>query len=333
MRTGTRYTKMDMRLENPLPNFARVGGHRATSEYRGVRRLCRRCNLEGHIKAQCDTSHCARYGVFGHRTDTCTNLCRRCGGTHASVDCTARKTYSMAAAMDVDEFPTLGKAPATGQTQRRSTTLRPPKRPKPSDAEDWPEPHETPEKTPAQATAITALEGQAGDRQADVQTPASMRRGEDDTASAVSWASVEDAVAGESDLGGGQGDGKEDRPEAGKGSQGERRLNLKGKTGPAASAAARGAWWNKKEDDDDAPHSCEVLQHVNDKYPGSLTEREKSEKAPGSEEAPKYSKTSNSSRQHPPPEPAPQYGGASQQRGREGAQHGFQHGEAGGRPN
>ncbi|KAH7969668.1 hypothetical protein HPB52_020998 [Rhipicephalus sanguineus] len=54
IRTGTRYIKMYMRLENPLPNFARVGGHRATFEYRGVRRLCRRCNQEGYFKAQCD---------------------------------------------------------------------------------------------------------------------------------------------------------------------------------------------------------------------------------------------------------------------------------------
>ncbi|KAH7957933.1 hypothetical protein HPB51_028081 [Rhipicephalus microplus] len=72
IRTGTRYIKIDMRPENPLPNFARVGGHRATFEYRGVRRLCRRCNQEGHFRAQCETPHCAICGVFGHRTDTCT---------------------------------------------------------------------------------------------------------------------------------------------------------------------------------------------------------------------------------------------------------------------
>ncbi|KAH7963592.1 hypothetical protein HPB52_021668 [Rhipicephalus sanguineus] len=105
-----------------------VGGHRATFEYRGVRRLCRRCNLEGHFKVECDTPHCARCGVFGHRTDSCTQPCRRRGGAHA-----ARKTYSMAAAMDVDQFPALGATPAIGQTQRRLTTLRPAKRPKPSD--------------------------------------------------------------------------------------------------------------------------------------------------------------------------------------------------------
>ncbi|KAH6945480.1 hypothetical protein HPB50_008719 [Hyalomma asiaticum] len=122
IRTGTRHIRMDMRSDNPLPNFARVSGHRATFEYRGVRRLCRCCNLEGHIRAQCDTPYCVRCGVFGHRTDTCTAACRRCGGAHASVDCTARKSYSMAAAMEVDEFPTLGRTPATEQS--RLTTLR-----------------------------------------------------------------------------------------------------------------------------------------------------------------------------------------------------------------
>ncbi|KAH7976295.1 hypothetical protein HPB52_011312 [Rhipicephalus sanguineus] len=173
IRTGTRYIKMDMRLENPIPNFARLGGHRATFEYRGVRCLCRRCNQEGHFKAQCDTPHCARCGVFGHRTDTCTEPCRRCGGAHASVDCTARKSYSMAAAMDVDEFPAL-----------------------------------------------------------------------------VSWASVDETAAEESCHEDGQGVGKEDRPEARKGSQGERKLSLEGRTGSAASTAAHSPWWNKTGDDD-----------------------------------------------------------------------------------
>ncbi|KAH6920120.1 hypothetical protein HPB50_028892 [Hyalomma asiaticum] len=64
--------KMDMRPDNPLPNFVRAGGHRATFEYRGVHRLCWRCKLEGHIRAQSGTPHCASCGMFGHRTDTCT---------------------------------------------------------------------------------------------------------------------------------------------------------------------------------------------------------------------------------------------------------------------
>ncbi|KAH7976941.1 hypothetical protein HPB52_021754 [Rhipicephalus sanguineus] len=323
---------MDMRLENPLPNFARVGGHRATFEYRGVRRLCRRCKLEGHFKAHCDTPHCVRYGVFGHRTDTCTEPCRRCGGAHASVDCTAMKTYSMAAAMDVGEFPTLGAAPASGQTQRRLTTLRPAKRLEPS--EDGPEPNVIPEKTLAQATAITAPAEQQEGRQADAQTPARMRtqrseesQGEEGSHAEPSQvaATAEAERAADS---GGPGDGKEDRSTACKGSQGERKLGLKGKTGPAGSTAAQSAWWNKKGGDHDAPHGRDVLQSANDKHPNSPVEQEKSVNAPGGEDAPKHPELSIPSWQQPLPESAPQYGGASQQSGQEGAQHGVQHGEA-----
>ncbi|KAH7936103.1 hypothetical protein HPB52_018303 [Rhipicephalus sanguineus] len=355
IRTGTRYIKMDMRLENPLPNFARVGGHRATFEYRGVRRLCRRCNQEGHFKGQCDTPHCARCGVFGHRTDTCTEPCRRCGGAHASVDCTARKSYSMAAAMDVDEFPALGTATAAGQTQRRLTTLRPAKRPKPN--EDGSEPQAIPEKTLAQAAAITAptapAQQQEG-RQTDAPTPASMRsgegqeekgshghaephqaaaateaeraadsgegekrgvhgarsasggddEGEDDAASAVSWASVDETAAEESCHEDGQGVGKEDRPEARKGSQGERKLNLKERTGPAASTAAHSPWWNKTGDDD-VPRGREAPQPTNDQSVSGSVEQEKSRKAPGEGDAPKPTEPPISSQKQPRPEPAP----------------------------
>ncbi|KAH8019959.1 hypothetical protein HPB51_023624 [Rhipicephalus microplus] len=109
---------MDMRLENPLRNFTRVGGHKETFEYRGVKLVCRRCNQEGHFKAHCDIPHCARCRVCGHRTDTCTKPCRRCGGAHASLDCTTKKSYSMTAGMDIDEFPILGPAPATDQMHR-----------------------------------------------------------------------------------------------------------------------------------------------------------------------------------------------------------------------
>ncbi|KAH8033856.1 hypothetical protein HPB51_016628 [Rhipicephalus microplus] len=92
IRAGTRYLKVDMRLQNPLSNFARVRGHKETFEYHGEKPPCRRCNQKGHFKAPCDTPNCARWGVFMHHTDTCTEPCRRCGGAQARVDCTARKS-------------------------------------------------------------------------------------------------------------------------------------------------------------------------------------------------------------------------------------------------
>ncbi|KAH7957741.1 hypothetical protein HPB52_022538 [Rhipicephalus sanguineus] len=128
---------------------------------------------------------------------------------------------------------------------------------------------------------------------------------EDDDASAVSWASVEDTVTGESYLEGGE-------------------------VRPGASAAARNTWWDKKGDD--APRGRKVPP-LTDKHPSSSTEQDKSEKAPGGEDAPKHKETPGSSRQQPPPEPAQQHGGASQQRSWEEAQHGVQHGEARGKPN
>ncbi|KAG0441165.1 hypothetical protein HPB47_016026 [Ixodes persulcatus] len=52
VKTGTRFIRMEMKEANPLPNFLRVAGHRATFDYRGLKRVCRRCRQEGHIRAQ-----------------------------------------------------------------------------------------------------------------------------------------------------------------------------------------------------------------------------------------------------------------------------------------
>ncbi|CAN8025400.1 unnamed protein product, partial [Ixodes persulcatus] len=114
VKTGTRFIRMEMKEANPLPNFLRVAGHRATFDYRGLKRVCRRCRQEGHVRAQCTTGYCDRCGVFGHPTEDCTANCRRCGGTHATVDCTAKRSYSsMVAGNYATDFPALDRGIST----------------------------------------------------------------------------------------------------------------------------------------------------------------------------------------------------------------------------
>ncbi|KAM7313865.1 uncharacterized protein LOC120837071 [Ixodes scapularis] len=114
VKTGTRFIRMEMKEANPLPNFLRVAGHRATFDYRGLKRVCRRCRQEGHVRAQCTTGYCDRCGVFGHPTEGCTANCGRCGGTHATVDCTAKRSYSsMVTGNHATDFPALDPGNAT----------------------------------------------------------------------------------------------------------------------------------------------------------------------------------------------------------------------------
>ncbi|KAL3209360.1 hypothetical protein MRX96_038228 [Rhipicephalus microplus] len=227
----------------------------------------------------------------------------------------------MAAAMEVDEFPTLATASTTGQPQRRLTTLHPAKRPKPNDAGDNQESH-LPEKALVQVAATMTQERRQAASQAEAPTQVSMRREErqdeggshvghvlptaatwlgaaeaervadsdergkqakhsarnvsgddeteDDAASAVSWASVEETTVGESCLEQGRCDGKEnqeDRVEACKGPQRERRLSLKAQSGQETSASTCSECCNKKGDEDDARHGREALQFAGDKTP------------------------------------------------------------------
>ncbi|KAL3197689.1 hypothetical protein MRX96_014608 [Rhipicephalus microplus] len=80
----------------------------------------------------------------------------------------------MAAAMEVDEFPTLATASAAEQPQRRLTTLRPANRKKPNDAEDGPESY-IPGKTQAQEASITMQEGRPAASPVEAPTKVSMR--------------------------------------------------------------------------------------------------------------------------------------------------------------
>lgn len=166
VRTGTRYIKMEMNQLNPLPNFLRIAGHRATFEYRGVRRVCRRCGEEGHYKVNCSTPFCERCAVYGHRTDTCAAKCRRCKGDHASVDCTMRKLYS--AAVTAESFPPL---PSQGHADRSSN----------------------PNKQQGSADAMSELGPLTGNEVRDVPTPNSedqVRQSQADAASSSEHGSV-----------------------------------------------------------------------------------------------------------------------------------------------
>ncbi|KAH8035974.1 hypothetical protein HPB51_014331 [Rhipicephalus microplus] len=284
----------------------------------------------------------------------------------------------MAAALEVDEFPTLATTSATGQPQRRLTTLRPAKRPEPNDAVDDQESH-LPEKAPAQVAATTTTEGRHAASQAVAPTQVSMSREEreeeggrhvghvfpaapsqaaaaeaervadsgergkqadhsarsvsgddeteDDAASTVSWASVEEMAVGESCLERGRCDRKENQEDR---VQEDRvscpncalRLSLKAQSRQETSAATFSEWWNKKGDEDDARHGREALLFAGDKTPSSPVEQHMSKKASGGEGAPKHTEPSSPSRRQQPSEPVPQHGDATQRRGREESQHG-----------
>lgn len=86
-----------MNEQNPVPNFLRVSGHRATFDYRNVSKVCRRCRKEGHFRTQCKEEYCERCSSFGHTTVACSSACRRCGDAHATADCVNRRSYSAAA--------------------------------------------------------------------------------------------------------------------------------------------------------------------------------------------------------------------------------------------
>ncbi|KAG0428232.1 hypothetical protein HPB47_024752 [Ixodes persulcatus] len=43
VKTGTRYVRIEMKESDPVPNFLRIGGHRASYYYPGIKRVCLRC--------------------------------------------------------------------------------------------------------------------------------------------------------------------------------------------------------------------------------------------------------------------------------------------------
>ncbi|KAG0440344.1 hypothetical protein HPB47_016320 [Ixodes persulcatus] len=113
VKTGIRFIRMEMKEANPLPNFLRVAGHRATFDYRGLKRVCRRCRQEGHVRAQCTTGYILR-------------PLRRCGGTHATADCTAKRSYSsMVVGNYATDFPALDPGNATSSIAPEAPAVPP----------------------------------------------------------------------------------------------------------------------------------------------------------------------------------------------------------------
>lgn len=83
---GTRLVRIQM--QRPIPNFLSVLGCRVQCEYKGVKRVCSRCDVEGHIGRECKIPWCALCWALGHDTKNCPR--------HVDADCI--KTRSCGAA-------------------------------------------------------------------------------------------------------------------------------------------------------------------------------------------------------------------------------------------
>lgn len=99
---GMRLVRIEMK--SPIPNFLSVRGYKVQCEYRGVKRVCSRCDLEGHNGTDCKTPWCRRCETFGHEFNSCSARCRRCRGDHATADCLRPRSYAQAAS-DFPELP------------------------------------------------------------------------------------------------------------------------------------------------------------------------------------------------------------------------------------
>lgn len=82
--TGNRRVLMEMK--KPVPNFLYLRGRRVACGYDGLKRVCLRCNAEGHMRKDCIAPVCVRCAEVGHVS--CDALCKRCGGDHAVSSCT-----------------------------------------------------------------------------------------------------------------------------------------------------------------------------------------------------------------------------------------------------
>lgn len=170
VRTGTRYVTIRMKEENPVPNYIRVGGHRAVFDYPGVKRVCRRCKQEGHIGAECAAPFCERCGIYGHPTEPCDLPCRRCSAPHATTSCPTPPLYSAVAGgsqasaqaapiVNSDAFPPLASANPVN-TSKQPGSSPPALHDSPKDSEDTmpPEARTTPPPQGTQSQKVPSKE-------------------------------------------------------------------------------------------------------------------------------------------------------------------------------
>lgn len=83
--TGAR--KVLLEVSGEVPNFVSVRGFQAMCLYVGMRKVCRRCSMEGHFAADCTTPRCRRCLDYGHEAVTCDERCKKCGADHWTSRC------------------------------------------------------------------------------------------------------------------------------------------------------------------------------------------------------------------------------------------------------
>lgn len=84
-RAGDDTRLVRIQMQRPVPNFLRVLGCRVQCEYKGVKRVCYRCEREGHMGRQCTTPWCELCWASGHGTSSCPASSGRGGSAHATT--------------------------------------------------------------------------------------------------------------------------------------------------------------------------------------------------------------------------------------------------------
>ncbi|KAH9384364.1 hypothetical protein HPB48_026371 [Haemaphysalis longicornis] len=117
---------MEMRIDNPVPNFLRISCQRATFDYRGVRRVDSADTAAWKGISRPSLPIGGVTGALIQGSEGCKRNCSQCGRTHATVDCTARRSYStMTAEGSAADFPLLQERRETGDPNQRRPNERP----------------------------------------------------------------------------------------------------------------------------------------------------------------------------------------------------------------